>query len=371
MTGDDAHEKAAAFLDGFAQHLLPIFARLDLLLVEPDHAPGFLELAHNVTGNIQIRRRVADEDATAGAVFFLMFLVHGVRFANRRGVLLAPTIMELRDEIERIGGQDADVFGEPGKIDDDFVAVCWLEFFENEQIAASELRETLTLDDLHKEPQEPVGETQTEHEEVALLQSFAQFREIRKLLIQPQEKVEQIVIPQDEVTGGSGAAKYLVNETMFRFSHRRELPGQIGAGAAQRSRGATFFGLAARRSTLDGARQQRIECRADEELKSLDGRQRCESCAGPQVWIFDDVVKPPAYALHGQVFRALGIHDFLQIARRLVELQWRVKFRGQPLREHRVKQLVAASERHRTRTDNRDNLALANLSEKSIPKGIV
>jgi hypothetical protein len=129
--------------------------------------------------------------------------------------------------------------------------------------------------------------------------------------------------------------------------------------------------LPPRRSALDGARQQRIECRADEELKSLDGRQRCESRAGPQVRIFDDVVKPPAYALHGQAFRALGIHHFLQIARRLVELQWRVKFRGQPFREHRVKQLVAPAERHRTRTHNRDNLALANRSEKGIPKGIV
>src|SRR5438128_2643791 len=80
---------------------------------------------------------------------------------------------------------------------------------------------------------------------------------------------------------------------------------------------------------------------------------------------------PPADALQRQAFRALGIHHFLQIARRLVALQWRVKFRGQQLCEHRVKQLVAASERHRTRTDNRDNLALANLSEKSIPKIIV
>jgi hypothetical protein len=191
-----------------------------------------------------------------------MFFAHGVRFANRRGVLFAPTIVEFGDKFERIGGQDADVFGEPGKIDDDLVAVCRLEFFENEQLAASELRETLTLDDLHKEPQEPVGETQTEHEEVALLQRFAQLREIRKLVIQSQEKVEQIVIPQNEVPGGTGAAKYLVNETMFRFSHLCELLGQIGAGAAQRGRGATFFGLAppAKRSRRRAPAADRMSC---------------------------------------------------------------------------------------------------------------
>src|SRR4029453_5446559 len=181
---------------------------------------------------------------------------------------------------------------------------------------------------------------------MAFLQSFAQLREIGKLLIQPQEKVEQIVIPQDEVPGGSGAAQYLVNETMLWFSHLRELPGQIGAGAAKRGRSGTFFGLAARRSALNGAHQQRIECRANEELKSLNARQRCESRARPQVGMFDEVVKPPADALHWQAFSALGIHHFLQITRRLVELQWRGKFRGHPLREHWGKPLLAAPERH-------------------------
>jgi hypothetical protein len=41
---------------------------------------------------------------------------------------------------------------------------------------------------------------------------------------------------------------------MFRLLHLRELPGQIGAGPAQRARGATLFGLAARRSALETAR---------------------------------------------------------------------------------------------------------------------
>src|SRR6476660_6678406 len=37
---DNAQEETAAFLDGIAQLFLPVFAGLELLLVEPDKAPG-------------------------------------------------------------------------------------------------------------------------------------------------------------------------------------------------------------------------------------------------------------------------------------------------------------------------------------------
>lgn len=131
------------------------------------------------------------------------------------------------------------------------------------------------------------------------------------------------------------------------------------------------LGLAARRSALDGARQQRIERRADEELESLDGRQRCEGRAGPQVGIFDDFVKPPADALHGQAFGALSIHHFLQIARRLVERQRRIDLARQTLREPGIKQLVPWPESDRARPDHSHDLAFANPGKKLIPKSVV
>jgi hypothetical protein len=79
-------------------------------------------------------------------------------------------------------------------------------------------------------------------------------------------------------------------------------------------------------------------------------------------------VKPLANALHGQVFRALGIHDFLQIACRLVERQRRIQIARQTLREPGIKQLVPSPESDRARPDHRHDLTFAIRRRSSSQK---
>ena len=54
MVGNNAKEKTAPFLDGFAQFFFPVFAWLELLFVKPDKAVGFLKLADDITRDFQV-----------------------------------------------------------------------------------------------------------------------------------------------------------------------------------------------------------------------------------------------------------------------------------------------------------------------------
>ena len=67
---DNAQEETAAFLDGFAQFFFPVFAGLELLLVEPDKAPGLLKLADHVARDFQVGRGITHKDAAVGPVSF-------------------------------------------------------------------------------------------------------------------------------------------------------------------------------------------------------------------------------------------------------------------------------------------------------------
>jgi hypothetical protein len=88
--GNEAQEKSTAFLDGFAKRLLPIHAGLDLLFVEPNKETGFLKLADDITGDLEIKRGPADEDAHGGAVFFTMGFVHEIGISGRRRMAPPP-----------------------------------------------------------------------------------------------------------------------------------------------------------------------------------------------------------------------------------------------------------------------------------------
>jgi hypothetical protein len=114
-----------------------------------------------------------------------------------------------------------------------------------------------------------------------------------------------------------------------------------------------------------------IEGGADEELESFDGRERGKRGAGTQIGVFDDLVETLVNALDWLAFRPLSIDDFLKIARRFLERQHRITITRQALREPGIKKLVPAPKGDRTRSNHRDNLAIANATEKVIPKKIV
>src|SRR5439155_20444405 len=116
LAGDETQEKAAAFLDSFAQDFLPVLPDLDLLFIQPDQASGVLELLNDVTGDLVVWRGVADEDAAAGSVFFTMGFVHKVRVADWCGMFLAPAIEKFFDELSRVNGEDVYPVGETTEI---------------------------------------------------------------------------------------------------------------------------------------------------------------------------------------------------------------------------------------------------------------
>jgi hypothetical protein len=143
--GDEAQEKSTAFLDGFAKRLLPIHAGLDLLFVEPNEEAGFLKLADNITGDLEIRRGVADEDAPRSSVFFTMRFVHKVKVSRRRGMAHPPPFVELGDEVAGIGRDDANQCCQPTEVDDHAVAPRFPQILCDEKLGACEVRETFLL----------------------------------------------------------------------------------------------------------------------------------------------------------------------------------------------------------------------------------
>ena len=129
---DNAEKKTARLINGFPEDFLPVFANGNLLFVEPDEEPRLLKLADDVTRDFQIGTDVADEDATWSAMFFTMGFIHKVEVASGRRMFLPPAVEQLGDKVERVGREDADLFGEPAEVDDNFVALAGIEFFENE-----------------------------------------------------------------------------------------------------------------------------------------------------------------------------------------------------------------------------------------------
>ena len=119
MVGNNAQEKAAAFFNRFTQFFLPIFARLKLLFVEPDQATGLLKLADDETRDFQIRRPIADKDAAGSALLFTMCFLQEVRISGWRRMFLPPATVKFRHEFNRSGRDDADLFREPAKVDND------------------------------------------------------------------------------------------------------------------------------------------------------------------------------------------------------------------------------------------------------------
>lgn len=131
VVGNNAQEKAAPLLNGFAQFFLPIFAWLELFFIEPDETTGILKLADYETGDFQVWRRIADKDAAAGSLLFTICLVHEVRISYGGGVFFAPATMQFGYEVNWVGREDADLFGEPAKVNNDLVALAGIELFEN------------------------------------------------------------------------------------------------------------------------------------------------------------------------------------------------------------------------------------------------
>lgn len=62
---------------------------------------------------------------------------------------------------------------------------------------------------------------------------------------------------------------------------------------------------------------------------------------GTQVGVFNDSVEMLVNTLDGPTVRPLGIDDFLQIGRRFLERQGRIKLGRQVLRELRIQKLIA------------------------------
>lgn len=174
---DNAEKETAGLINGFAKRFRPIFANSNLLFVEPDEESRVLKLADDVTRDFQIGTNVADEDATWSAMFFTMGFIHKVVVAGGRRMFLPPPVEELADKVERVGGEDADLFGEPAEVDNDFVALGGLELFENEELRAGEFGEGLMFDDLDKEAKKPVRKAQSEDEKVAFLEGFGKLKE--------------------------------------------------------------------------------------------------------------------------------------------------------------------------------------------------
>ena len=78
-----------------------------MLFVEPNKETGFLKLADDITGDLEIKRGIADEDAPGGAVFFTMGFVHEIGVSGRRRMAPTPPLVELGAEVAGIGGDDA------------------------------------------------------------------------------------------------------------------------------------------------------------------------------------------------------------------------------------------------------------------------
>ena len=156
----------------------------------------------------------------------------GRRRRGRRRVSPAPALMELGDEFERIGGEDADLFGEPAKIDDDFVAFGSVQSFENEEFRTGEFRKGLMFDDLDEEAEEPIGKADTKNEKVALLKGLGELWELGELLIEPQQEAKHVVIPDHEIAERLGAAEDLVNEGVLKSGNLlREIRESAAQGA--------------------------------------------------------------------------------------------------------------------------------------------
>src|SRR5687767_9647736 len=93
--------------------------------------------------------------------------------ATPRRHLLPPTAVQFRDKCHRVDRQDADLLRQPAEVDDHLLTFPGLQPLEDEEIAAGQLREPLSLHDLHEESQQPVGEAYAKDEEVTLLKGLA------------------------------------------------------------------------------------------------------------------------------------------------------------------------------------------------------
>src|SRR5262249_19099676 len=112
LAGNQAQKQTAPLLDCLAQDFLPILADGNLLLVEPDQAAGLLELAHDIAGDLQIRRGVADKNAAASSVLFTVAFCREIGIASGDRMFVLPTGIQLRNEVNWVDGKYVDLFGE-------------------------------------------------------------------------------------------------------------------------------------------------------------------------------------------------------------------------------------------------------------------
>ena len=77
---------------------------------------------------------------------------------------------------------------------------------------------------------------------------------------------------------------------------------------------------------------------------------------GRRMRIFNDVVEMLVDAIQTLPGCALGIHDFLQIARRRRCRKRQIEFARQELREPRIERLIIVPKSDRSRPDERDHL---------------
>jgi len=210
--GGETQEKSIAFFDGLAKRLPPIHAGLDLLFVEPNEKAGFLQLADDITGDLQVGCRVADEDAPGSSVFFTMCFVHKIKVSRRRGTAHPPSYVELGDKVTWIGRDDANQLCQPTEVDDHAVAPRFPQILCDEKLGACEVRETFLLDHLDEESQDPVGKAETENEEVSVSDGFSEERKLMKLLVESQEEIEYVIVPHDKIAYALGTAKNLIDE---------------------------------------------------------------------------------------------------------------------------------------------------------------
>ena len=82
---------------------------------------------------------------------------------GRRGMTPPPSLIELGDEVTRIGWDDANPLCQPTEVDDHAVALRFPQVLCDEKLGACEVRKTLPLDHLNEETQQPIGKAEPEN----------------------------------------------------------------------------------------------------------------------------------------------------------------------------------------------------------------